>query len=144
MRWDLLTRLPLDATSAARAAGDLAGSNMGLISGSFTGVGGIGGGSGGMNLGPISGGSSSLGGIGGASPDSVGGAVPARGGVPTSPAGAVIGGANAPHGGAMGAAPMGAGMGMSAAAQAHRRRVPYDADDPFDTGQKASPPVIGL
>ena len=44
----------------------------------------------------------------------------------------------------MGATPMGAGGMMGAAAQAHRRRVPYDADDPFDTGQKASPPVIGL
>jgi hypothetical protein len=43
----------------------------------------------------------------------------------------------------MGATPMGAG-GMVGSTQPHRRRVPYDADDPFDTGQKASPPVIGL
>jgi hypothetical protein len=39
---------------------------------------------------------------------------------------------------------MGAGAGMVGSTQPHRRRVPYDADDPFDTGQKASPPVIGL
>ena len=44
-------------------------------------------------------------------------------------------------------APVGAGMGMAGAqagAQPHRRRVPFDADDPFDTGEKASKPVIGL
>ncbi|HEV7648023.1 MAG TPA: hypothetical protein VGP26_07675 [Actinophytocola sp.] len=150
MRWKLLTNLPLDATAAARAAGGIEGSNFGLISGSYSGLGGIGGGSGSMNLGPIAGGASALGGLGGGEgPDRFGGAIPTRGGVlPTTTAsGAVIGGANTPHGvgGPMGATPMGAGGGlMGAAAQAHRRRVPYDADDPFDTGQKASPPVIGL
>jgi hypothetical protein len=47
--------------------------------------------------------------------------------------------------GPMGGAPMaGMGMGGQAGGQAHRRRVPFDADDPFDTGEKASPPVIGL
>jgi hypothetical protein len=146
-RWAALTNLPLDATTAQRLAG-LDGGNLGLISGSYTGVGGIGGGgAGAMNLGPIPGGNAQLGGIGGEGVGGVGGAVPAaRGGVlPTSPAGA-IGGANAAHGmaGPMGAAPMGAGAVGASAAQAHRRRVPYDADDPFDTGQKASPPVIGL
>ena len=71
-------------------------------------------------------------------------------GMPTSPAGAVIGGgggggAGGSHaGGPMGAAPLGAGAGAGGGAQPHRRRVPFDADDPFDTGQKASPPVIGL
>jgi hypothetical protein len=148
MRWKLLTNLPLDATSAQRALGGLEGSGLGLISGSFTGLGGIGGGNGSMNLGPIAGGSSALGGVGGEGAGGVGGGIPGRGGsLPTAPAGAVIGGPNSPSGmgGGMGAAPMGAGMGMgAAAAQAHRRRVPYDADDPFDTGQKASPPVIGL
>jgi len=148
MRWKLLTNLPLDATAAARAAGGIEGSNFGLISGAFSGVGGIGGaGAGAMNLSPISGGSSSLGGIGGEGPDRLGGAVPTRGGVlPSTAAAGVIGGANTAHGvgGPMGATPMGAGGMMGAAAQAHRRRVPYDADDPFDTGQKASPPVIGL
>jgi hypothetical protein len=148
MRWKLLTNLPLDATSAQRALGGLEGSGLGLISGSFTGLGGIGGGNGSMNLGPIAGGSSALGGVGGEGAGGLGGGIPGRGGsLPTAPAGAVIGGPNSPSGmgGGMGAAPMGAGMGMgAAAAQAHRRRVPYDADDPFDTGQKASPPVIGL
>jgi PPE family protein len=148
MRWKLLTNLPLDATAAARAAGGIDGSNFGLISGAFSGVGGIGGaGAGAMNLGPIAGGASSLGGIGGEGADRFGGAVPTRGGVlPTTTAAGVIGGSNTPHGvgGPMGATPMGAGGMMGAATQAHRRRVPYDADDPFDTGQKASPPVIGL
>jgi hypothetical protein len=45
----------------------------------------------------------------------------------------------------MGAAPLGAGMGSGAGnGEGHRRRFPFDAEDPFDTGQKASPPVIGL
>jgi hypothetical protein len=144
-RWDLLTKLPLDATTAQRLAG-IDGANLGLISGNFTGVGGIGGGgAGAMNLGPITGNTSGIPGIGGeAAGGAGGGAVPAaRGGVlPTSAAGA-IGAANSAHGmaGPVGAAPMAGGAG---AAAAHRRRVPYDADDPFDTGQKASPPVIGL
>jgi len=147
MRWDLLTNLPIDATTAQRALGIADGNgNFGLINGNFTGVGGIGGGgAGAMNLSPISGGNSAVGAIGGASPESLGGAVPTRGGaLPTTAAG-VLGGSNA-HGvgGPMGATPMGAGGLMSGATQPHRRRVPYDADDPFDTGQKASPPVIGL
>jgi hypothetical protein len=151
MRWKLLTNLPLDATAAARASGaGIEGSNFGLISGSYSSIGGIGGaGAGSMNLGPIAGGSSALGALGGGEgPDRFGGAVPTRGGVlpATTASGAVIGGANSPHGvgGPMGATPMGAGGMMGAATQPHRRRVPYDADDPFDTGQKASPPVIGL
>jgi hypothetical protein len=152
MRWKLLTNLPLDATAAARASGfGIDGSNFGLINGAFTGVGGIGGaGAGAMNLGPISGGASSLGGLGGGEgADRFGGGIPTRGGLlpSTTASGAVIGGANSPHGmtGPMGGTPMGGAGGlMGAATQAHRRRVPYDADDPFDTGQKASPPVIGL
>jgi hypothetical protein len=144
MRWDLLTNLPLDATAAQRALGVSDGNgNFGLINGNLTGVGGIGGGSGSMNLSPLSGGNSAVGAIGGGGPEGVGGAVPGRGGaLPTSAAG-VIGGSNV-HGGApVGAAPMAAG-GLMGSTQPHRRRVPYDADDPFDTGQKASPPVIGL
>jgi hypothetical protein len=149
MRWQLLTNLPLDATSAARAGGGFGDSGFGLLTGgNLTGVTGGGNGAGLMSLSPISGGSSSVGGIGGEGGGGAGGGLAGRGGgLPTAPAGAVIGGsgaANGAHGG-MGAAPMGAGMGMGAAgAQAHRRRVPFDADDPFDTGQKASPPVIGL
>ena len=149
MRWKVLTNLPLDATAAQRAVGGIDGSNFGLISGSYSSIGGIGGaGAGAMNLGPIAGGASALGGLnGGEGPDRFGGAIPTRGGaLPATTASGVIGGANSPHGvgGPMGATPMGAGGMMGAAAQAHRRRVPYDADDPFDTGQKASPPVIGL
>jgi hypothetical protein len=46
-------------------------------------------------------------------------------------------GAGAPMGG------MGAGAGGSSAGD-HRRRFPFEADDPFTLDQKASPPVIGL
>jgi hypothetical protein len=149
MRWQLLTNLPLDATSAQRAAGGLGDSGFGLLTGgNLTGINGGGNRSGLMSLNPISGGSSSVGSIGGEGGGGAGGGLAGRGGaLPTSPAGAVIGGSGATGGahGAMGATPMGGGMGMGAAgAQAHRRRVPFDADDPFDTGQKASPPVIGL
>ncbi|MPZ85773.1 MAG: hypothetical protein GEV28_37510 [Actinophytocola sp.] len=146
VRWQILTSVPDGATNAQRASGDLGGgSGMGsLAGGGFTGLG-IGGGGGGMLMGgPLAGRSA----LGGEAAERVG-AVPNRGapGLPTAPSGAVIGGVNNPSGmhGPMGAAPMGAGMGMGAGtAQAHRRRVPFDADDPFDTGQKASPPVIGL
>ncbi len=148
MRWDLLTNLPIDATAAQRALGLSDGNgNFALVNGNFTGVGGIGGGgSGAMNLSPISGGNSAVGAIGGGSPESMGGGVPTRGGALPTAASGVIGGANSPHGagGPMGATPMAGGGLMGASTQPHRRRVPYDADDPFDTGQKASPPVIGL
>jgi hypothetical protein len=46
-----------------------------------------------------------------------------------------------------GGAPMGGGMGAGAggnSASDHRRRFPFEADDPFVLDQKASPPVIGL
>jgi hypothetical protein len=47
--------------------------------------------------------------------------------------------------GPIGGAPMGgAGMGTQADGQQHRRRVPFDGEDPFDTGQQASKPVIGI
>jgi hypothetical protein len=72
--------------------------------------------------------------------------LPGRG-APTTPAAAVIGGGNAgghPVSGPIGAVPPGAGAGMGAGGQSYRRRFPFDAEDPFDTGQKASPPVIGL
>ncbi|MCT2587415.1 hypothetical protein [Actinophytocola gossypii] len=148
LRWQLLTGVT-DPSSGAPYPG-------GGFTGGFDGSGGYGSyGSGGL------GGTGSGGGVGvGALPMSPGsgrtglrtggrpelGGLPGRG-MPTSPAGAVIGG---PGGGSAGghygpmAAPMGAGMGMGNATQPHRRRFPFDADDPFDTGQKASPPVIGL
>jgi hypothetical protein len=66
------------------------------------------------------------------------GAVPAA-------AGSIL---EADHGGAMGGgAPMAGGMGAGAGAGSgndHRRRFPFEADDPFALDQKASPPVIGL
>lgn len=149
VRWQILTGVPDGITNAQRASGDLGGgSGMGsLTGGGFAGLGGGGGGGGGALLmgGPVAGRSA----LGGEGAERLG-AVPGRGapGLPTAPSGAVIGGTNTPNGmhGPMGAAPMGAGMGMggAGAAQPHRRRVPFDADDPFDTGQKASPPVIGL
>ncbi|MGH3864172.1 WXG100 family type VII secretion target [Actinokineospora sp.] len=52
----------------------------------------------------------------------------------------------AAHGAMAGGMPMG-GMGAGAAQGdqgEHRRRYPFDADDPFALDQKASPPVIGL
>jgi hypothetical protein len=68
--------------------------------------------------------------------------------VPTTPSGVVPQGgtsANPAVAGPIGA-PMTGSSGMAGAVggQAHRRRVPFDGDDPFDTGEKASKPVIGL
>ena len=57
-----------------------------------------------------------------------------------SPAGSSTPGTTGPMGAPMG----GMGAGAQAGGQSHRRRVPFDADDPFDTGEKASKPVIGL
>jgi hypothetical protein len=51
------------------------------------------------------------------------------------------------HGAGMAGAPMGAGMGAGAGAGTgndHRRRFPFEEEDPFSPNQKASPPVIGL
>jgi hypothetical protein len=62
---------------------------------------------------------------------------------PVTPAAVTAGGAGGTVG-PVGGAPMGAGLGAGGDAQQHRRRFPFDAEDPFDTGQKASPPVIGL
>jgi hypothetical protein len=60
--------------------------------------------------------------------------------------GPVAGGAGAGTG--MGGMPMGGGMGAGAGAGGdsgeHRRRYPFDAENPFANDQKASPPVIGL
>ncbi|HYQ61633.1 PPE domain-containing protein [Actinophytocola sp.] len=54
-------------------------------------------------------------------------------------------GAGSGTSGPIGGAPMGgAGMGTQADGQQHRRRVPFDGEDPFDTGQQASKPVIGI
>jgi hypothetical protein len=142
LRWQLLTGGMDDTTSAQRIGGSYDGGPGSSFAGGFSGGAaaslGSGGGAG-VLPGPISG-RAALGDLG----DRAGVAGP-RGGLPTAPASLTPGGA--PHGGGMMGpmAPMG-GMGMAGQGmgQAHRRRVPFDADDPFDTGEKASPPVIGL
>lgn len=144
LRWQLLTGMNDTTTSSVSSAGGFDGGGGGGVGGYSGGLsGGIGGSGTGGGFGVAPGPMSGRGTIG----DSVGniGGVP-RGGLPTGAAGALPSSPGSPgHGGMMGPmAPM-AGMGMGAqAGQAHRRRVPFDADDPFDTGEKASPPVIGL
>ncbi|SDC99515.1 WXG100 family type VII secretion target [Actinokineospora iranica] len=63
-------------------------------------------------------------------------------------AGGAVAASAGTHGGGMGMGGMpmagGLGMGQGGAGNEHRRRYPYDADDPFALDQKASPPVIGL
>lgn len=61
------------------------------------------------------------------------------------PLAASTGGAGTGTGMGMGGMPMGGmGAGMGQDAGEHRRRYPYDAEDPFALDEKASPPVIGL
>lgn len=142
LRWQLLTGRN-DATASQRAGGsfdDGAGFSGLSGGGSVTGVGGGGGGLG-VLPGPVSGRAA-----GGGTPDHVGGITGGRPGLPTGPAGAMPSASGGAGGmaGPMGAPMAGMGAGGQAGGQPHRRRVPFDADDPFDTGQKASPPVIGL
>lgn len=131
-RWQLLTGMA-DTSSAGMRGGP-------LEAGVSTGVGGgsAGGGGGGVLSGPVAG-RGTLGDV----PERVGGVL---GGRPISPSGAVPGGGSAHPGmaGPMGAPMAGAGAGGQADGQTHRRRVPYDGDDPFDTGEKVSNPVIGI
>ncbi|GGS13076.1 PPE domain-containing protein [Actinokineospora fastidiosa] len=63
-----------------------------------------------------------------------------------APTGGAIAASAGGAGAGMGGMPMGAGMGAGAGGDAneHRRRYPYDAENPFANDQKASPPVIGL
>jgi hypothetical protein len=142
-RWQALTGLT-DA-SAATQRGTTA---MSDFSGGFASGGGstLGGG-GGVVSGPVGGG-----GTLGDTPDRVGGgsggarpglSVTASGAV--SATGAMSPGMTGPIGAPMGGA-MGGGMGAQAGGQQHQRRVPFDGDDddPFDTGQTASKPVIGI
>lgn len=145
MRWQVLTGLDetrpsshgdLSTVSAGSGAGGLEFASRG----GYAGVGA--GGSGGVLPGPLSGRAATGDGV-----DHVRGFAGRGLGVPTAPAGALpTSGSTAPGMmGPMGAAPMaGMGAGAQAGGQPHRRRVPFDGDDPFDTGQKASPPVIGL
>jgi len=141
LRWQILTGMTDSAGGSYSGSGSYgAGGGIDPFTGrSLGGVGGVG-------VGAVPTGGSVGGGTGQGS-----GGRPEFGmagrGMPTAPSGAVIGGGGPggmPIGGPMGGAPMaGAGMG-AAGTQPHRRRFPFDADDPFDTGQKASPPVIGL
>ena len=146
LRWQLLTGMN-DTHSSGQGVGGLGGGGGG--GGGFDGLssgggGGYSGGGGGAMLpGPVSG-RAAL----GDGPDRVTGTPGGRPGLPTAISGALPSGGGPTGGGmmgpmGMGGAPMG-GMGAAGGAQAHRRRVPFDADDPFDTGEKASPPVIGL
>lgn len=143
-RWQALTGMTDTSASAAKRvasfddAGGFAG-NAAAIGG-----GGLGLGTGfGVVAGPVAGRGSA-----GGSPELVSGGggarpLPAAAGTSgvVSPVNTSTPGMTGPIG-----APMG-GMGMAGAqlgAQPHRRRVPFDGDDPFDTGEKASKPVIGL
>jgi hypothetical protein len=141
MRWQVLTGMN-DSTEAQRSGGsfDTGGGGFAGLGGGGS-LGGTHGGAGPMVApGPVSG-RSTL----GDTPDRLTGGVGGRG-LPTSPAGAApLSGTGHGMAGPMGGAPM-TGMGMAGhgTGQAHRRRVPFDGDDPFDTGEKASPPVIGL
>ncbi len=84
------------------------------------------------------------GGVSGATPAPVERVGPGPG---TLPAAAALPAEMEGHAG-MAGAPMGAGgMGMGAGAGTgndHRRRFPFEEEDPFSPSQKASPPVIGL
>jgi hypothetical protein len=146
LRWQLLTGMTDTTSSSVHGAGGYDGGGAG---GGFGGGGGLSGGYSGSGasggFGALPGGAvSGRGTIG----DTAGfGAGGRGGGFPTGAAGALPagGGTSTTGGGMMPMAPMaGMGAGAQGAGQAHRRRVPFDADDPFDTGEKASPPVIGL
>lgn len=133
-RWPLLTGMT-DASAVGRRGGSFE------SGGGFAGVAGggaaIGGGMG-VVPGPMTGR-----GTGGDLSERAGGRV----GLPTAASGVVPPANSSTPGmtGPIGASPMAAGMGgAQAGGQPHRRRVPFDADDPFDTGEKASKPVIGL
>jgi hypothetical protein len=137
-RWQALTGMT-DASSASSRGGSFESRG-----GGFGGGGGGGGAaeiSGGVGMVPGPGaGRSTFGDIADRTGGRVGMPAAASGGVPAT--GASTPGMTGP----IGAPPMG-GMGMGGAqagGESHRRRVPFDADDPFDTGEKASKPVIGL
>jgi hypothetical protein len=129
-RWPLLTGMT-DASAAGRSFESGGGGFGGFSDGAAA----IGGGGGlGVVPGPVAG-RGTLGDIS----ERAGG----RGGLPAS--GVVPAGSSPGMTGPAGAPPMGGmGTGAQAGEQSHRRRVPYDADNPFDTGEKASKPVIGL
>lgn len=144
LRWQLLTGMTDTTSSSVHVPGGYDGGGGGGISGGGGVSGGYSGSGTSGGFGALPGGAvSGRGSIG----DTAGfGAGPRGGGLPTGPAGMLpSSGGTSTTGGMMPMAPMaGMGAGAQGAGQAHRRRVPFDADDPFDTGEKASPPVIGL
>jgi len=134
-RWPLLTGMT-DASSAGRSFESGGGGGGGF--GGFSGGGAAIGGGVGIVPGPVAG-RGTLGEISERAGGRVGMPAAASGVMPSTNA------STPGMTGAIGAPPMGGmGMGAQAGEQSHRRRVPYDADDPFDTGEKASKPVIGL
>jgi hypothetical protein len=136
LRWQLLTNQVDPGTSAQSHGGSYGGGGGGGGfggGGSFSGVAAGTGGGAGVRPGPLAGRATP-----GEALDRSPGQLVGRAGSAPNPMGT---GMHAP----MGAAPLGAGMGSGAGnGEGHRRRFPFDAEDPFDTGQKASPPVIGL
>ncbi len=137
-RWQALTGMTDTSASAMKRVASL--DDVGGFGGGAA-VGGGGATGFGVVAGPVSG----RGTVGG-NPELVGNGGGARP-LPTGAAG-IVSPVNTSTPGMTGpiGAPMAPGMGMAGAAgaQAHRRRVPFDGDDPFDTGEKASKPVIGL
>lgn len=138
--WQQLTGAHNANTAAANAGGGHAGGG---------GFGGVGVPQHGLPVGAGAGGGAGVGRLPAPATGSVSGVTPPpleRVGFGTLPAGAMpeVEG----HPGMAGAgAPMGAGMGAGAGAGTgndHRRRFPFEEDDPFSPDQKASPPVIGL
>jgi hypothetical protein len=127
-RWPLLTGMT-DASAAGRRGGSFE-SGGGFSGGAAAIGGGVG-----VVPGPVAG-RGTVGDISERAGGRVGLPAAASGVVPPSPS---TPGMTGP----IGASPM-AGMGAQTGEQSHRRRVPFDADDPFDTGEKASKPVIGL
>jgi hypothetical protein len=126
-RWQALTGLT-DASAAMPR-----GATFGATGDGFGGASG-GGGGGGVLSGP-----GTIGGV----PDRVGGVVGGRPGMPAMASGAGSSASSPGMMGPMGAPMAGAGAGSDSGGQ-HRRRVPYEGDDPFDTGEQVSKPVIGL
>lgn len=144
MRWQMLTGGDFTGTTSSQGVGG-PGSLDKLAGAGTSGFGGGYGGFSGLSSGSFGGGGGrarpgAYAGTGEPPPSSNSATRPAG----VSPAGA---GSSMGRGGmGMGYMPMGAGlagMGMGAGGD-HRRRFPLDRTDPFQTEQKASPPVIGL
>jgi hypothetical protein len=128
-RWQLLTGMTDASAATARASASVTSGGFSGLPGDAVSAGPAAG------LGTLGGGPDRLGVVGGARPG-----LP----VPTPGFGSPIVGAAPGMTGPIGAPMAGAGAGTQPGGQEHRRRVPFEDDDPFDTGEKASKPVIGL